>query len=53
MKMIKDQIQVVWGHSPAPIIRKSLEKIISKIVKPTLMALKKEGKHILDFCMLD
>jgi len=33
------------AYSPAPIINRSLEKkIINKIVKPTLLALKKKGK---------
>ena len=43
------------AYSPAPIInKKSLEKkIISKIVKPTLNALKREKNHIMVFYMLD
>ena len=34
------------AYSPAPIIDKSLEKIILKIVKPTLNALKQEKFYI-------
>jgi len=38
------------AYSPAPIINKKLEeKIISKIVKPTLLALKKKNKHYTGF----
>ena len=38
------------AYSPAPIIDKSLkEKIISKIVKPTLDTLKKKGKPYVGF----
>ena len=41
------------AYSPAPIINKNLEKkIINKIVKPTLLALKNKKNHIQDFCML-
>ena len=32
------------AYSPAPIINKTIEKIINKIVKPTLSALKRKGK---------
>ena len=40
------------AYSPAPIITKDLEeKIIKKIVKPTLSDLKKEVNHILVFYM--
>jgi phosphoribosylamine--glycine ligase len=38
------------AYSPAPIINKGLEKkIITKIVKPTLLALKKKKKHYTGF----
>ena len=38
------------AYSPAPIIDKKLEeKIIKKIVKPTLLALKKKNKHYTGF----
>jgi len=38
------------AYSPAPIINKKLEKkIITKIVKPTLLALKKKKKHYTGF----
>ncbi|MDB3858018.1 phosphoribosylamine--glycine ligase [Pelagibacteraceae bacterium] len=38
------------AYSPAPIINTKLEeKIISKIVKPTLLALKKKNKHYTGF----
>jgi phosphoribosylamine--glycine ligase len=41
------------AYSPAPIINKLLEKkIITKIVKPTLMALKKRSVRTQDFYML-
>ena len=37
------------AYSPAPIINKSLEKILKRIVKPTLIALNKKGKHYKGF----
>ena len=38
------------AYSPAPIINKKLEeKIINKIVKPTLLALRKKNKHYTGF----
>ena len=40
MKKIGDQIQGAGAYSPAPIITKNLEKIISRIIKPTLNTLK-------------
>ncbi len=40
------------AYSPAPIVSKSLEKkIILKIVKPTLKALKSKKNLIMDFCI--
>ena len=39
--MIGEQIQVEWAVSPAPIIKKIEERIINRIVKPTLEALKR------------
>ena len=42
------------AYSPAPILNKNLEKkIINKIVKPTLLALKKKKNLIQVFYMLD
>ena len=41
------------AYSPAPIITKSLEKkIISKIIKPTVQALKEKRNLIMVFYML-
>ena len=37
------------AYSPAKIINKNVEKIISRIVKPTLNALKSKDKHYKGF----
>ena len=49
--MIQDQTLVGWEHkfSHAKIFNKHLEnKIIKRIVKPTLLALKKEKNRLFD-----
>ena len=44
--MTKVQIFEEWAYSPAALIDNKIEKIIDKIVKPTLKALKKQKIHI-------
>ena len=41
------------AYSPAPIINNLVEKkIVSKIIKPTILAMKKKEIHIMDFYTL-